>query len=156
MKHSVLSINSVDLKNRCISRRPSTKSERVSVLRPPSDFADVVQREWCEEVGQQPSYSRSESSPLGRRGWERKPTVFFPKRKSQRLFRRKRGRIFKEGEMREEKRNASFLPPPWTAFGGLGSLWRHKDPQAPALKGTEKPILQTLTRFIRPIFYSRV
>ena len=25
---------------------------------------------------------------------------------------------------------------------GLGSLWRHKDPQAPALKGTEKPILQ--------------
>jgi hypothetical protein len=21
----------------------------------------------------------------------------------------------------------------------LGSLWRHKDPQAPALKGTEKP-----------------
>ena len=28
----------------CISRRPSTKSERVSVLRPPSDFADVVAR----------------------------------------------------------------------------------------------------------------
>jgi hypothetical protein len=26
------------------------------------------------------SDSRSESSPLGRRGWERKPTVFFPKR----------------------------------------------------------------------------
>jgi hypothetical protein len=25
-------------------------------------------------------HSRSESTPLGRRGWERKPTVFFPKR----------------------------------------------------------------------------
>jgi hypothetical protein len=60
--------------------------------------------------GQKPYYSQSESTPLERRGWERKPTVFFPKRKSQNFFDVKGG--FSRGDEGEEKRNASYPVPP--------------------------------------------
>jgi hypothetical protein len=76
----------------------------------PRHFADVVQRHDATRWGQKPSYSRSESSPLGRRGWERKPTVFFPKRKSFNFFDMKGG--FSRGDEGEEKRNTSSPVPP--------------------------------------------
>jgi hypothetical protein len=38
----------------------------------------------------------------------------------------KRGRIFKEGEMREEKRNTSSLSPSLNGFRGVGDLFPRK------------------------------
>jgi hypothetical protein len=55
------------------------------------------------------SHSRSESSPLGRRGWERKPTVFFPKRKSFNFF--DHGGGFLRGGKRRRAATISFSFP---------------------------------------------
>jgi hypothetical protein len=74
----------------------------------PRHFADGRNNDRARRWGQKTSYSRSESSPLGWRGWERKPTVFFPKRSFS--FDMKGG--FSRGDEGEEKRNASFPVPP--------------------------------------------
>jgi hypothetical protein len=55
------------------------------------------------------SHSQSESSPLGRRGWERKPTVFFPKRKSFNFF--DNGGGFLRGEREGEPQQFPSLSP---------------------------------------------
>jgi hypothetical protein len=91
--------------------------------------------------GQKPSYSRSESSPLGRRGWERKPTVFFPKRKS--LLFRLEGGIFKGGRRGGETQYVLPRPPLNRLWGFGESLAAQRPPSTSYKRNRKTHILHT-------------